>query len=89
MCFQNYGKTAQADKSIKSRILTKVIDHVLSIDTFEHQCVVIKGMLKSLRIKYHMKTISIDQSLSNNALYEQKFLQKIKKLYKYSGKCDD
>ena len=76
MCFQNYGKTAQADRSIKSRILTKVIDHVLSIDTFEHQCVVIKGMLQSPRIKDHMKTISIDQSLSNNALYEHKCLQK-------------
>ena len=35
-----------------------------------------------------MKTIGIDQSLSNNAWYEHKCLQKIKKLYKHAGKCD-
>ena len=35
-----------------------------------------------------MKTIGIDQSLSNDALYEHKCLQKIKELYKYAGKCD-
>ena len=36
-----------------------------------------------------MKNIGIDQSLSTNALYEHKCLQKINKLYKHSGKCDD
>ena len=35
ICFQKDGKTDQADKCIKSRIITKVIYYVLSIDTFE------------------------------------------------------
>ena len=80
MCFQKDGKTAQAARCIKSIISTKVIDSVLSIHTFEQKCVVIKGMLQSPRLKYHVQTIVIDQSLSNNALYEHKFLENIKKL---------
>ena len=66
-----------------------MIDSVLSIDAFEKQCVVIKGMLQSLCLKDHVQIIHIDQSLSNNALYEHKCLQKINKLYKHYGKCDD
>ena len=46
-------------------------------------------MSKLPRPKYHLHTIGIDQSLSNNAIYEQKCLQNIKNLYKQSGKCDD
>ena len=60
--------------------MNKVIDYVLSIDTFEQKCVVPKVMLKPLRLKYHVKTIGIDQSLSENDLFEHKCLQKIKKL---------
>ena len=69
--------------------MTKVIDSVLSVDTFEQQCVVLKGMLQPPRIKDHIHTIGIDQSLSNNALYEHKRLQNIKNLNKYAGKCDN
>ena len=69
--------------------MTKVIDSVLSIDKFEQQCVVIRGMLQSPRLKYHVQTIGIDPSLSNNTLYEHKCLENIKKLYKQAGKCDD
>ena len=36
-----------------------------------------------------MNTIGIDQSLSNNDLFEHKCLQNIKKLYKHAGKCDN
>ena len=36
-----------------------------------------------------MKTIGIYQSLRNNALFEHKCLQNIKKLYKHAGKCDN
>ena len=43
--------------------MTKFIDYVLYIDTFEQHCVVIKGMLQSPRLKDHMKTIGNDQSL--------------------------
>ena len=38
----------------------------------------IKDILQSLRLKDHVHTIGIDQSLRNNALYEHKFLQNIK-----------
>ena len=69
--------------------MTKVIDYVPSIDTFEQKCVVLKNMLKSPQLKYYVQTIGIDQSLSNNAIYEHKFLENIKKLYKQSDKCDD
>ena len=78
MCFLKEGKSDQAARSIKSRIMTKVIDYVLSIDTFEQQCVVIKGMLQSPRLKDHVNTIGIHPSLSNNAIYEYKYLENIK-----------
>ena len=69
--------------------MTKVIDCIPSIDTFEQKCVVLKGMLQSLLPKDHVQTIGIDQSLINNDIYQQKCLENIKKLYKQSGKCDD
>ena len=46
-------------------------------------------MLQSPRLKDHVQTIGIDQSLSKNAPYEHKCLQNIKKLYKQAGKCDN
>ena len=61
MCFNIDGKSAQEAKCVKLRITIKVIDCVILIDTFEQQCVLIKGMLKSQSLKYHMKTIGIDQ----------------------------
>ena len=61
MYFQNYGKTSQAAKCIKSRIMDKVIYSVLLVNTFEQQCVVLKGMLQSPCLKDHVKTIGIDQ----------------------------
>ena len=54
--------------------MTKVVDFFLLIDTFEQKCIVIKGMLQSLGLKYHVKTIGIGQSLINNALFEHKYL---------------
>ena len=83
------GKPDHAAKCVKSSIITKVIDFVISINKFEQQCVVLKGMLQSPRIKYHMKTIGIDQLLSHGALFEHTCLQNIKILYKCDGKCDD
>ena len=81
-------KTDQFARCIKSRIMTQVIDSVLSIDTFEQQCDVIKGMLQSTQLKDHAKTIGIDPSLSNNDIHEHKCLENIEKLYNQSGKCD-
>ena len=83
------GKSDQATRCNKSRIMTKVIDYIPSIDTFEQKCVVLKVMLQSLRLKYHVQTIGIDPSLSNNYIYEHKCLENIKKLYKQASKCDD
>ena len=45
-------------------------------------------MFQSLWLKDHVHTISIDPSLSNNAIYEHKCIENIKKLYKQAGKCD-
>ena len=89
MCFQNNGKTAQATRCIKLIIMTKVIDSVLFIDTFEQHVVVLKGILQSPWLKNKVHTIGIDQYLRNNSIYEHKCLENIKKLYKKYGKCDD
>ena len=75
-------KSDQAARCIKSRIITNMIDFVLSIVTFEQKFVLIEGMLKSLRLKDHVQTIGIDPSLSNNSLYEHKFIENIKKYTK-------
>ena len=42
--------------------MTKVIDSVISIDTPEQQCVLLRGMLQSPRLKDHVSIIGIDQS---------------------------
>ena len=42
MCFMRKSKSDQAARCIKSRIMTKVIDSVLSIDTFEQKCLFLK-----------------------------------------------
>ena len=47
----------------------------------------LKGRLQSPQLKDHVHTIGINQPLSNNAIYENKFLKNIKKLYKQAGKC--
>ena len=87
--FQIYGKSTRADKFVKYGIMTKVIDFVLYIDTFEHQCVVIEGILQSPRLKYHVETIGIRKLLRNSALFEHRCLQNIRNLYKHAGKCDN
>ena len=59
--FQNNGKTVQAARFIKSRVMDKVIDSIILIDTFLNKCVLLKGMLQSPRLEYHVKTIVINQ----------------------------
>ena len=54
-------------------MITKVIDSVFSIDTFELQYIVLKCVLQSPRLKDPMKTIGIDQYLSKNSLSEHKY----------------
>ena len=59
--------------------MNKAIYSILYIDTFEQQCVVIKGMLQSPRLEDHMQTIGIDKSLCNRSSFEHKCLKNIKK----------
>ena len=63
------GENAHAAQCLKSRTLTKVIDLMIAIESFEQQCVILKGLLQSDRLKLDMVTIGIDQSLSNCAMY--------------------
>ena len=49
----------------------------------------LKGILQLWHIINHVKTISIDQSLSYNAIFEHKCLQNINKLYKHGSKCNN
>ena len=44
ICFQIYGETAHDAQFSNSRVLTKVIYLVLNIESFEQQCVIIKGL---------------------------------------------
>ena len=69
--------------------MTKVINYILYTDTFEQQCVVLKGMVQSPRLKYHIKTIVIDKSMSNMASFELKWLNNIIYIYQHAGRCDD
>ena len=62
LSFQIYGRYSQAANCVKYRIMTKVINYILSIDTFEKQYAVLKGVLQSPRLKDHTKTIGIIQS---------------------------
>ena len=77
-CFQKYGKSAHSTQCSKSCVLTKLIYTIIYIDSFYHQCVVIKGLLHSEQLNQHMIIIGVDQSLSNSAFYEHKCLGNIK-----------
>ena len=68
--------------------MNKAIGYILFTDTFEQQCVVIKGMLQSLCLENNMKTIDIDRSLRNRPSVEHKYLNNIKKIYQHAGNCD-
>ena len=58
------GERGHSAQCSKSRALTEVIDLILDIESFEQQCVIIRGLLQSDRLKQHMVTIGIDQALS-------------------------
>ena len=69
MFFHIDDEHPQADKCVKYRIITKVVYCVLCINIFEQQCAMLKTMLHSPYLNYHMKTICIDQSLRNSAIF--------------------
>ena len=72
LCFQVENKSPYVAQCVKSRVLNKVIDSILYINTFEQQCVVIKCMLQSSRLEDHMKTIGIDQSSFARSSFEHR-----------------
>ena len=83
------GKTAHSSHFSKSRALKKMIDLILEIKSFEKQCVILKGLLQSDKLKQHIVTIIIYQTLSNCTMYKHRYLENINKLYPFSVKCDD
>ena len=89
MCFQVDNKYPHAAQCVKSRVLKKVIDSILYINTFDQQCVVIKCVLQSSRLEDHMKTIGIDRSSFARSSFEHRCMNNIKKIYQHAGKCDD
>ena len=65
------------------------MNYILSINTFEQQCVVIKYKLQSSRLEDHMKTISIDLSSFTRYYFEHRYMTNIKNIYQHAGKCAD
>ena len=86
--FQINGKPSHATQCVKSRIINKSIDYILLIYKFEQKYIVIKGLLQLQLLEDHMKTIGIEQSLSNRPSVDF-FLNNIKKIYQHAGKCYD
>ena len=89
MCFQVNIKSTHAVQCVKSRVLNKAIYYILSIDTFEQQCVVIKFMFQSSCLEDRMNTIGIDRSSFTRSYFEHMCMNKIKKIYQHVGKSDD
>ena len=83
------SKSTHAAQCVKSQILNKAIDSILSIETPKQQCVVIKCILQSSRLEDHMKTIGIEQQLFKFSSSEHKCMNNIKYIYQHAGKCDD
>ena len=84
MCFQINIKYSHDDQCVKYRIINKAIKYILSIDTFEKNV-----LLQFLRLEDNMKTIGIEQSLSNRPSVEHTCLNNTKKINQHAGKCDD
>ena len=63
-------KLAHSAKCYNSYALTKVTDLILDIESFEQQCVILKGLLQTDRLKKHIVTIVIYELLSNFAMYK-------------------
>ena len=89
MCFQVDNKSPHAAQCVKSKVLKKTIDSILSINTFEQQFVVMKRMLQSSSLEDHMKTIGIDKSSFARSSFEHICMNNIKNIYQHAGKCDD
>ena len=51
------GKSAYAPQCAKSRALIKVLKAIFDIDSYEKQCVIIKGLLHSKQLEKHRVSI--------------------------------
>ena len=69
--------------------MTKFIDSILYVETFEQKFDLLKGVLQSPRLKDHIKTIGIDQSVRNMDSFEHICFNNTKKIYQRAVKCDD
>ena len=58
------------------------------VDKIYQQCFVIKSLLQSPRLEYHMNTIGIDQSSFTRSSFEHRCMNSIKNIYQHAGKCD-
>ena len=84
-CFHINGRYYHAAQCVKSRIMNRFIYYILYIDTFEKQSVVVKGVIQSTRLGYHIKTIGIYQALCTRFTFEHKFLNNIKRYINMQG----
>ena len=89
LCLQVDNKSPHAAQCVKSRVLNKVIDSILFINTFEQKCVLIRCVLQSSRLEDHMKTIGIDQSSFTRSSVEHRCMNNTKNIYQHVVNCDD
>ena len=88
LCLQIDCKSACESECDKSRVLTKVIESIIEIGSFDHMCVIIKELFHSEKLKQHIVKIVLYQSLSNSAMYKHRYLEIINKLLIIPVKCD-
>ena len=55
------GENAHAERCAKSRALINVPKAIFDIDSFEQQCVIIKGLFQSKQLKKNMVDIQVEQ----------------------------
>ena len=67
----------------------KAVETIIYIWLFEQKWVLLKEALQWEQPTQNMVTIVLYQSVSNKALYKNRHLENIKKLYKLTVKCDD
>ena len=78
-----------AEQCDKSRSLSKFGDTLISIGSFKKKYVIIKGVLQYEPLEQYIVYIGVYPSFKNNTVYKHTFLDNIKKLYKYSDKCEN
>ena len=65
-----------------------MIESIIEIKSFDHMCVIIKGLFNSEQLKKQIVIIVVYQSLGNSAMYKHRYLEIIKRLLSIPGKYD-